>query len=30
VQTPQDQARDVHAVIEAVGDGPVETFASSA
>jgi len=29
VQTPQDQARDVHAVIEAVGGGPVEMFASS-
>jgi pimeloyl-ACP methyl ester carboxylesterase len=28
-QTPQDQARDVHAVIEAVGGGPVEMFASS-
>jgi len=29
VQTPQDQARDVHAVIEAVGGGQVEMFASS-
>jgi pimeloyl-ACP methyl ester carboxylesterase len=28
-QTPQDQARDVHAVIEAIGGGPVEMFASS-
>jgi pimeloyl-ACP methyl ester carboxylesterase len=28
-QTPQDQAGDVHAVIEAVGGGPVEMFASS-
>jgi pimeloyl-ACP methyl ester carboxylesterase len=28
-QTPQDQARDVHAVIAAVGGGPVEMFASS-
>ena len=28
-QTPQDQARDVHAVIEAVGGGPVQLFASS-
>ncbi|MET9954380.1 alpha/beta hydrolase [Streptomyces sp. NPDC006339] len=27
--TPQDQADDVHAVIEAVGAGPVEMFASS-
>ncbi|SFH52695.1 alpha/beta hydrolase fold [Actinopolymorpha cephalotaxi] len=28
-QTPQDSARDVHAVIEAVGGGPVHLFASS-
>ena len=28
-QTPQDQARDVHAVIEAIGGGPVDLFASS-
>src|SRR3954463_6425489 len=28
-QTPQDQARDVHAVIEAIRGGPVEMFASS-
>jgi pimeloyl-ACP methyl ester carboxylesterase len=28
-QTPQAQARDVHAVIEALGAGPVEMFASS-
>ncbi|MFF5370098.1 alpha/beta fold hydrolase [Streptomyces sp. NPDC013187] len=27
--TPQAQADDVHAVIEALGDGPVEMFASS-
>ena len=27
--TPQDQARDVHALIEALGTGPVDMFASS-
>lgn len=29
VQTPEAQAADVHAVIEALGVGPVEMFASS-